>query len=132
MFNDKISDMLTRIRNANLVKHKVVQIPATKMNYQIAKVLRAEGFIKQFETVIKDKQRYLFLYLKYSEKKQKPVITGLKRVSKPGLRIYVTSQQIPTVLGNQGIAILSTSQGILTNYQAKRLGIGGEVLCYIW
>lgn len=132
MVNDRISEMLTRIRNANLVHHKVVQIPSTKMNYQLAKVLRAEGFIKQFETVIKDKKRYLFLYLKYSEKKQKPVITAIKRVSKPGLRIYVNKEQIPVVLGNQGIAIISTSKGILTNYQAKELGIGGEVICYVW
>lgn len=132
MFNDKISDMLTRIRNANLVKHKVVRIPATVMNYKIAKILRMEGFIEQFETVIKDKKRYLFLSLIYSKRKQKPLITGLKRVSKPGLRIYVNSKQIPTVLGNRGIAILSTSKGILTNSQAKRLSVGGEVLCYIW
>jgi small subunit ribosomal protein S8 len=132
MVNDQISDMLTRIRNANLARHKVVQIPATKMNYQIVKVLRLEGFIKQFETVIKDNKKYLFLYLKYTGKKQKPIITALKRISSPGLRLYVTKQQLPVVLGNQGIAILSTSKGILTNSQAKELGIGGEILCYIW
>ena len=132
MVNDKISDMLTRIRNAALVRHKVVLIPSTKVNYQIAKVLRAEGFIKQFEMVKKEGNKYLFLYLKYAGRKQTSVITGLKRVSAPGLRIYVSKNEIPTILGNQGIAILSTSKGILTNFQAKKLGIGGELLCYIW
>jgi len=132
MVNDRISDMLTRIRNAALVRHKVVLIPSTKVNYQIAKVLRAEGFIKQFEMVKKEGNKYLFLHLKYSGRKQSSVITGLKRVSSPGLRIYVSKNEIPTILGNQGIAVLSTSKGILTNFQAKKMGIGGELLCYIW
>ena len=131
MVNDKISDMLTRIRNAALVRHKVVLIPSTNVNYKIAKVLRSEGFIKQFEMVKKEGNKYLFLYLKYAGRKQTSVITGLKRVSSPGLRIYVSKNEIPTILGNQGIAILSTSKGILTNFQAKKLGIGGELLCYI-
>ncbi len=132
MVNDRISEMLTRIRNANLVHHKVVEIPFTKLNYKIAKLLRSEGFLKQFETVIKDKKRYLFLYLKYTEKKNKPILRVILRVSKPGLRIYINNHEIPTILGNQGIAILSTSKGILTNIQAKKLGVGGEVLCYVW
>lgn len=132
MRTDTISDMLTRIRNGNLVGHKVVKIDSTRITYRLIKLLKAEGFIKQYETVLKDGKRYIFVYLKYSETTNRPLIRGLKRVSKPGLRVYVNKNQLPTVLGGQGIAILSTSQGILTNGQAKDSGVGGELLCYIW
>jgi small subunit ribosomal protein S8 len=132
MKTDTISDMLTRIRNGNLVGHKVVKIDSTHMTYNITRLLRAEGFISQYETVIKEGRRYIFIYLKYTNNPNRPLIRGLKRVSKPGLRVYVNNNQIPSVLGGQGIAILSTSKGIITNIQAKQLGIGGELLCYIW
>ena len=132
MKTDTISDMLTRIRNGNLVGHKVVKIDSTRMTYSLTKLLRAEGFISQYETVIKDGRRYIFIYLKYSTNPIRPLIRGLKRVSKPGLRVYVSNNEIPNVLGGQGIAILSTSKGVITNIQAKQLGIGGELLCYVW
>jgi small subunit ribosomal protein S8 len=132
MKTDTISDMLTRIRNGNLVGHKVVKIDSTRMTYNITRLLRAEGFISQYETVVKDGRRYIFIYLKYTSNPNRPLIRGLKRVSKPGLRVYVSNNQIPSVLGGQGIAILSTSKGIITNIQAQQLGIGGELLCYIW
>lgn len=132
MKTDTISDMLTRIRNGNLVGHKVVKIDSTRMTYNITRLLRAEGFISQYETVIKEGRRYIFIYLKYTNNPNRPLIRGLKRVSKPGLRVYVNNNQIPSVLGGQGIAILSTSKGIITNIQAQQLGIGGELLCYIW
>lgn len=132
MKTDTISDMLTRIRNGNLVGHKVVKIDSTRMTYNITRLLRAEGFISQYETVVKEGRRYIFIYLKYTNNPNRPLIRGLKRVSKPGLRVYVSNNQIPSVLGGQGIAILSTSQGIITNIQAQQLGIGGELLCYIW
>lgn len=132
MKTDTISDMLTRIRNGNLVGHKVVKIDSTRMTYNITRLLRAEGFISQYETVVKDGRRYIFIYLKYTTNPNRPLIRGLKRVSKPGLRVYVSNNQIPSVLGGQGIAILSTSKGIITNIQAQQLGIGGELLCYIW
>ena len=132
MKTDTISDMLTRIRNGNLVGHKVVKIDSTRMTYNITRLLRAEGFISQYETVVKDGCRYIFIYLKYTSNPNRPLIRGLKRVSKPGLRVYVSNNQIPSVLGGQGIAILSTSKGIITNIQAQQLGIGGELLCYIW
>nr|YP_010478491.1 ribosomal protein S8 [Chlorobotrys sp.]UVI60796.1 ribosomal protein S8 [Chlorobotrys sp.] len=132
MTNDTISDMLTRIRNGNLVGHKVVKIDSTRMNYQLIKLLCAEGLIRQYETVIKDGRQFIFVYLKYSNNSSRPIIRGLKRVSKPGLRVYVSNNQIPTILGGQGLAILSTSKGIITNLKAKDLGIGGELLFYIW
>ena len=132
MKTDTISDMLTRIRNGNLVGHKVVKIDSTRMTYNITRLLRAEGFISQYETVVKEGRRYIFIYLKYTNNPNRPLIRGLKRVSKPGLRVYVSNNQIPSVLGGQGIAILSTSKGIITNIQAQQLGIGGELLCYIW
>lgn len=132
MTNDTISDMLTRLRNGNLVGHKVVKINSTRINYKLIKLLRAEGLIRQYETVLKDGRQYIFVYLKYSTNPNRPIIRGLKRVSKPGLRVYVKSNQIPMVLGGQGLAILSTSKGIMTNQQAKELGIGGELLFYIW
>jgi small subunit ribosomal protein S8 len=129
---DTISDMLTRIRNANMVKHQIVQIPATKMSLAIAKILKEEGFIEDFENYEENKFRYLLLSLKYSGKSRKPVICMIKRISKPGLRVYSNSKELPKVLDNLGIAIISTSKGVMTNLNAKKLGIGGEILCYIW
>jgi len=129
---DTISDMLTRIRNANMVKHQIVQIPVTKMSVAIANILKEEGFIEDFESYQEDKREYLLLSLKYIGKSRKPVISKMKRISKPGLRVYTKSKELPRVLDNLGIAIMSTSQGVMTNFKAKELGIGGEVLCYIW
>ena len=132
MVTDTISDMLTRIRNANMVKHQIVQIPATKMSLAIAKILKEEGFIEDFENYEENKLKYLLLSLKYTEKSRKPVICRIKRISKPGLRVYSNSKELPKVLDNLGIAIISTSKGVMTNLNAKKLGIGGEILCYIW
>lgn len=132
MVTDTISDMLTRIRNANMVKHQIVQIPATKMSLAIATILKEEGFIMDFEDYQENNQLYLLLSLKYMGKSRKSVINKIKRVSKPGLRVYASSKELPKVLDNLGVAILSTSKGVMTNLKAKELGIGGEVLCYIW
>ena len=132
MVTDTISDMLTRIRNAHMVKHQIVQIPATKMSVAITRILKEEGFIENFENYIEDKKNYLLISLKYTGKSREPVISKITRVSKPGLRIYSNSKKLPRVLDNLGIAILSTSKGVMTNLKAKELGIGGEVLCYIW
>ena len=132
MVTDTISDMLTRIRNATLVKHQIVQIPVTKMSLAIATILKEEGFIADFESYQENKREYLLLSLKYTGKSRKSVISEIKRVSKPGLRVYSTSKELPRVLDNLGVAIMSTSKGVMTNLKAKELGIGGEVLCYIW
>jgi small subunit ribosomal protein S8 len=129
---DTISDMLTRIRNANMVKHQIVQIPTTKMSLAIAKILKEEGFIEDFENYEENKLKYLLLSLKYTGKSRKPVICSIKRISKPGLRVYSNSKELPKVLDNLGIAIVSTSKGVMTNLNAKKLGIGGEILCSIW
>ena len=132
MVTDTISDMLTRIRNANMVRHQIVQIPETKMSLAIAEILREEGFIEDFENYKENTIKYLLLSLKYNGKSRKPVICKIERVSKPGLRVYASSKKLPKILDNLGIAILSTSRGVMTNLKAKELGIGGEVLCYIW
>ena len=132
MVTDTISDMLTRIRNANMVKHQIVQIPLTKMSLAIAEILKEEGFIKDFENYIENDKKYLLLSLKYLGKSRKSVISKIERVSKPGLRVYSNSKELPKVLNDLGIAIISTSKGVMTNLNAKKLGIGGEVLCYIW
>jgi small subunit ribosomal protein S8 len=129
---DTISDMLTRIRNATMVKHQIVQIPVTKMSVAITTILKEEGFIEDFERYQEDKWEYLLLSLKYSEKSRNSVISEIKRISKPGLRVYSNSQELPKVLDDLGIAIISTSKGVMTNLKAKELGIGGEILCYIW
>jgi len=129
---DTISDMLTRIRNANMVKHQIVQIPSTKMSVAIAEILKEEGFIEDFENYLEDERKYLLISLKYLGKSRKSVISKMERISKPGLRVYSNSKQLPKVLDNLGIAIISTSKGVMTNLKAKELGIGGEVLCYIW
>nr|WMP12315.1 30S ribosomal protein S8 [Laurencia verruciformis] len=132
MINDMISDTLTRIRNANLAKHQIVQIPATKMTRNIVKVLKEEGFIYQFEEVIESLRNYIVISLKYKGKNKQPIITELKRISKPGLRVYANHKELPKVLGGIGIAIISTSQGLMTDKHARKYGLGGEVICYIW
>ena len=132
MVTDTISDMLTRIRNAIMVKHQIVQIPVNRMSIAIATILKEEGFIEGFEDYYYNERKYLLLSLKYTGKARKPVINQIKRISKPGLRIYTNSKKLPKILENLGIAIISTSQGVMTNLEAKKLGIGGEVLCYIW
>ena len=132
MVTDTISDMLTRIRNANMVKHQIVQIPGTKMSQSIASILKEEGFIENFETYTENNYSYILISLKYKGKSREPVICKLERVSKPGLRVYANSKKLPKVLDDLGIAIISTSKGVMTNLKARELGIGGEVLCYIW
>ena len=132
MVTDTISDMLTRIRNANIVKHQIVQIPATKMSKAIATILKEEGFIEDFETYTENSYEFLLMSLKYKGQSREPVICKIERVSKPGLRVYANAKKLPKVLDNLGIAIISTSKGVMTNLKAKELGIGGEVLCYIW
>jgi small subunit ribosomal protein S8 len=130
--NDTISDMLTRIRNANMVKHQIVEIPVTKMSLGIASILKEEGFIADFDIYTEKSCQNLLISLKYKGKNRQPVITKIQRVSKPGLRVYSNVKKLPQVLGNLGIAIVSTPQGLMTNLKAKKLGVGGEVLCYIW
>lgn len=132
MRTDRISDILTRIRNANMIKKQTVEIPFTKISVDITKILKEEGFIDNFEIKMKDLKKILILSLKYLGTKRQPSISKLKRVSKPGLRIYSNTKSLPNILGNLGIAVISTSQGIITNLKAKELGIGGEILCYIW
>nr|YP_635784.1 ribosomal protein S8 [Chara vulgaris]Q1ACG3.1 RecName: Full=Small ribosomal subunit protein uS8c; AltName: Full=30S ribosomal protein S8, chloroplastic [Chara vulgaris]ABA61967.1 ribosomal protein S8 [Chara vulgaris]WAP91350.1 ribosomal protein S8 [Chara vulgaris] len=134
MSKDTISNMITSIRNGNLSKAKIVQIPATQTARSIAKILLDEGFIENFrEVVISDKNYSLLtLTLKYQGRTREPYITTLRRISKPGLRSYSSYQDIPKVMGGMGIVILSTSQGIITDRQARQRRIGGEVLCYIW
>lgn len=132
MIRDTVSDMLTRIRNANMVRHQIVQIPKTRLTLSIAKILKQEGYIKSFEEFIKNNQQMLLVELKYKGLQKQPIITALIQISKPGLRIYINKKNIPQILGNFGIAIISTSQGVITNQKAKSLGIGGEILCYVW
>lgn len=131
MMTDPIGDMLTRLRNAIMAKHEFVLIPASKIKIAIAEILKEEGFIRDYEMVSDPPRKALRVYLKYSGRKE-PVLTGLKRVSKPGLRVYTSSREIPRVYGGLGVAILSTPQGVLTGEQAWRRRIGGEILCYIW
>ena len=128
---DPIADMLTRIRNANNQRHATVDIPASNMKKAIAKILLDEGYVKSVEEVEDGRQGVLRVTLKYAENKQK-VLTGLKRVSKPGLRIYVSKEELPQVLKGLGIAIISTSKGIMTDKEARRQNVGGEVLAFIW
>ena len=132
MVTDTISDMLTRIRNATMVKHQIVQISSTKMSLAIAEILKEEGFIEDFEDYLEDQKNYLLISLKYLGKSRKSVIFKVERISKPGLRVYSSSKELPKVLDNLGIAVISTSKGIMTNLKAKEIGIGGEVLFYIW
>ncbi|MFN9671320.1 MAG: 30S ribosomal protein S8 [Microcystis sp.] len=130
--NDTISDMLTRIRNACAVRQTTTKIPTTRMTRSIAQVLKDEGFIADFEEVGEGIKSQLVLSLKYKGKNRQPIITTLTRVSKPGLRVYSNSKDLPRVLGGIGIAIVSTSKGIMTDREARKQNVGGEVLCYIW
>lgn len=131
MMTDPIADFLTRIRNGNMVYHSVVEAPASKIKKAIAEILKQEGYIKDYEYIEDGKQGILRIYMKYGEGKER-VITGIKRISKPGLRVYAKKDSIPKVLGGLGIAILSTSRGIMTDKQARKEGVGGEVICYVW
>ncbi|MDR9458522.1 MAG: 30S ribosomal protein S8 [Dehalococcoidia bacterium] len=130
MVTDPIADMLTRIRNAVLARHEFTLVPSSRMKLSIAKILKEEGFIRDYEVLKGQPQRVIKIYLKYAEKE--PVISGLKRISKPGLRIYVQRKEIPRVYGGTGIAIISTPKGVMIGQQAWRQGLGGEMLCYVW
>lgn len=132
MVNDTIADMLTRVRNANLARHQVVQVPATKMTKNIANVLQQEGFVQSVEEVGDNLAKQLLISLKYKGKTREPVITALKRISTPGLRVYANQKELPRVLGGLGIAVISTSKGVMTDSNARSQNLGGEVLCYIW
>lgn len=131
MMTDPIADMLTRVRNANLAVHDKVHIPASKVKVEIAKVLREEGYIRNFKVLDVDNRRTLRIYLKYGPGDQR-IMSGFRRVSRPGLRVYATSRRLPRVLNGLGVAILSTSQGLMTDRAAREHGVGGEVLCYVW
>lgn len=128
---DPIADMLTRIRNANSEKHEFVDVPASNMKKSIADILLKEGYVKSVQTIEDGKQGVIRISLKYGQNKQK-VISGLKRISKPGLRVYASTEELPKVLGGLGVAIISTSKGIMTDKEARTEGVGGEVLAYIW
>ncbi|GAB5055309.1 MULTISPECIES: 30S ribosomal protein S8 [Pediococcus] len=128
---DPIADFLTRIRNANMVRHESLEVPASTIKHDIAEILKNEGFIKNVEYVDDDKQGIIRVFLKYGKNKER-VITGLKRISKPGLRSYVKADDVPKVLNGLGIAIISTSEGVITDKEARAKKIGGEVLAYIW
>ena len=131
VMTDPIADFLTRIGNANMVMHEKVEIPASKTKAALAEILKNEGFIKDYEQVEDGKQGIIRVYLKYGPNREK-VISGLKRISKPGLKVYCKKDEIPKVLGGLGIAIISTSKGIMTDKEARKLGLGGEVICYVW
>ena len=131
MVTDPIADMLTRIRNANAMRYVEVEVPSSKLKLEIAKILKEEGFIKDYKIKKNNVQDIIVLNLKYGENKER-VITGLKRISKPGLRVYAKANEVPTVLNGLGIAIISTSKGIMTGKKARELSLGGEVLAYIW
>ncbi len=128
---DVIADMLTRIRNAGTAKHEPVDVPASNVKNAIAQILVEEGYVKEVQIIDDGKQGVIRIYLKYTENK-KPVISGIKRISKPGLRIYASKDELPKVLGGLGVAVISTSKGIMTDKKARKLGIGGEVMAYIW
>jgi small subunit ribosomal protein S8 len=130
--NDTISDMLTRIRNAGLARHQTTEVPSTKVTRSIAQVLQAEGFIGEFSEREEGVAKMLVITLKYKGKTRRPIITALQRISRPGLRVYSNRKELPRVLGGIGIAVISTSSGIMTDRDARRSGLGGEVLCYIW
>ena len=128
---DTIADMLTRIRNANQMRYTEVKVPASNLKVELARILKEEGFIKNYKVVDENTQGMIYLTLKYGENKQR-VITGLKRISKPGLRVYAKADEVPKVLNGLGIAIISTSKGVMTDKEARRQNLGGEVLAYIW
>lgn len=128
---DPIADMLTRIRNANIVRHEIVEVPASNVKKEVAEILKREGFVRDAEYIEDGKQGIIRIFLKYGANRER-VITGLKRISKPGLRVYAKSTELPKVLGGLGIAIISTSNGVLTDKEARKAQVGGEVLAYIW
>lgn len=130
--NDPIADMLTRIRNANTAKHDTVDVPSSKMKLAIAQILLDEGYIRAFDVVEDGAFKTIHITLKYGADKNEKIITGLKRISKPGLRIYAGKDELPKVLGGLGIAIISTNQGVITDKEARRLQVGGEVLAFVW
>lgn len=128
---DPIADMLTRIRNANTVGHETVDVPASKIKKSVAEILLEEGYIKGFEEIEDNKQGIIRIDMKYGANKEK-VISGIKKISKPGLKVYAKADQVPKVLGGLGVAIISTSKGVVSDKKARELGVGGEVICYIW
>ena len=130
--SDPIADMLTRIRNANTAKHDTVDVPASKIKIAIADILVREGYIAKYDLIDEGSYKTIRIVLKYGADKNEKIITGLKRISKPGLRIYVNKEELPKVLGGLGIAILSTNQGVITDKEARRLQVGGEVLAFVW
>ena len=130
--SDPIADMLTRIRNANTAKHDTVDVPASKMKLAIANILLDEGYIARYDLVEDGHFQTIHITLKYGADKNEKVITGLKRISKPGLRVYANTEDIPRVLGGLGTAIISTNKGVVTDKEARKLGVGGEVLCFVW
>ena len=130
--SDPIADMLTRIRNANTAKHDTVDVPASKMKLAIANILVDEGYIAKYDLVEDGAFKTIHITLKYGADKNEKVISGLKRISKPGLRVYANTENIPKVLGGLGTAIISTNKGVVTDKEARKLGVGGEVLCFVW
>ena len=130
--SDPIADMLTRIRNANTAKHDTVDVPASKMKLAIANILLDEGYIAKYDLVEDGHFQTIHITLKYGADKNEKVITGLKRISKPGLRVYANTEDIPRVLGGLGTAIISTNKGVVTDKEARKLGVCGEVLCFVW
>ena len=129
---DPIADMLTRIRNANTAKHDTVDVPSSKMKLAIAKILLDEGYIKSYERVENGKFNDIRITLKYGASKNEKIISGLQRISKPGLRVYANKEELPKVLGGLGVAIISTNKGVISDKEARKLGVGGEVLCFVW
>ena len=130
--SDPIADMLTRIRNANTAKHDTVDVPASKMKIAIANILLDEGYIAKYDLVEDGNFQTIHITLKYGADKNEKVISGLKRISKPGLRVYASTEELPKVLGGLGTALISTNTGVVTDREARKLGVGGEVLCYVW
>lgn len=128
---DPIADMLTRIRNANTVKHETVDVPASNIKKELARILLEEGFVRGYDVIEDGKQGIIRIQLKYGQAGER-VISGLKRISKPGMRVYAANQEIPKVLNGLGISVISTSKGILTDRQARKENVGGEVICYVW
>ena len=129
---DPIADMLTRIRNANTAKHDTVDVPSSKMKLAIAKILLDEGYIKSYDLVDNGNFKDIHITLKYGKDKNEKIISGLQRISKPGLRVYANKEELPKVLGGLGVAIISTNKGVITDKEARKLGVGGEVLCFVW
>ena len=130
--SDPIADMLTRIRNANTAKHDTVDIPSSKMKLSIAEILFREGYIRKYDVIDSGAFKTIRITLKYGEDKNEKIITGLKRISKPGLRVYAGKDELPRVLGGLGIAIISTNNGVITDKEARKAGVGGEVLAFVW